>query len=163
MKRGIKMSEYKKSAEFQALIEKYDWVALRVSDLESGKLNALRVWQYQQQLLGGLDLLYNLAQSGKTDDDHRMIGRIYSEVRKLYKGSGFVFSAPVEPGDTVYDICPPDDVVPAVICPCVVDDVSTRSVSIDGVAIPHEDIGRTVFKTRKEAERYIAETWGEQA
>lgn len=161
MKRGIKMSEYKKSAEFQALIEKYDWVALRVSDLESGQMNALRLWQYQQQLLGGLDLLYNLAQSGKIDEDHRMIGRIYTEVRKLYKGSGFVFSAPVKPGDIVYDICPPDGDVPAVICPCKVEEVSDKHVFIDNVPIPHKDIGRKIFRTRKEAEDYIKEMWGE--
>ena len=160
------MSEYKKSAEFQALIDKYAWINIPVRILEAptdGQIPfSIKAKQFYR-LLGGLDLLFCLAKRMNSGDDADMIIRVNEEAKALYADFGRMFSAPVMPGDTVYDICPPDDDVPAVICPYVVDDVSTRSVFIDDVAIPHEDIGRTVFKTREEAERYIAETWGEQA
>lgn len=157
------MSEYKKSAEFQALIDKYQWLKLSVNVLESaGKFatHVAKAKQYQK-LLGNLDFLAYLAMSKNSGDDGEAIARVYSEVKALYGEFKNIFTAPVSTGDILYDVCPPDDAVPAVICPCKVEEVSDKNIFVDNVPIPHKDVGRTIFKTRKEAEDYIKKMWGE--
>lgn len=116
--------------------------------------------QYQK-LLGNLDFLAYLAMSKNSGDDGEMLVRVYGEVKTLYSEYENIFTAPVSTGDILYDVCPPDGDVPAVICPCKVEEVSDKHVFIDNVPIPHKDIGREIFKTRKEAEDYIKEMWGE--
>lgn len=158
------MAEYKKSAEFQALIDKYQWIKLPVSVLESAgeshRASVAKAKQYQR-LLGNLDFLAYLAMSKNSGDDGEVLVRIYSEVKTLYSEYENIFTAPVSTGDILYDVCPPDDAVPAVICPCKVEEVSDKHIFIDNVPIPHKDVGRTIFKTRKEAEDYIRKMWGE--
>lgn len=158
------MAEYKKSAEFQALIDKYQWLKFSVSVLESAseshRASVAKAKQYQR-LLGNLDFLAYLAMSKNSGDDGEMIVRVYSEVKTLYSEYENIFTAPVSTGDILYDVCPPDDAVPAVICPCKVEEVSDKHIFIDNVPIPHKDVGRTIFKTRKEAEDYIRKMWGE--
>lgn len=158
------MGEYKKSAEFQSLIDKYQWIKLPVSVLESAgeshHASVAKAKQYQR-LLGNLDFLAYLAMSKNSGDDGEVLVRIYSEVKTLYSEYENIFTAPVSTGDILYDVCPPDDAVPAVICPCKVEEVSDKHIFIDNVPIPHKDVGRTIFKTRKEAEDYIRKMWGE--
>lgn len=158
------MAEYKKSAEFQALIDKYQWLKFSVSVLESDGescyTRAAKARQYQR-LLGNLDFLAYLAMSKNSGDDGEMLVRVYGEVKTLYSEYENIFTAPVSTGDILYDVCPPDDAVPAVICPCKVEEVSDKHIFIDNVPIPHKDVGRTIFKTRKEAEDYIGKMWGE--
>lgn len=158
------MGEYKKSAEFQALIDKYQWIKLSVSVLESdgeSRYTSVAKAKQYQRLLGTLDFLAYLAMSKNSGDDGEMIVRVYSEVKTLYSEYENIFTAPVSTGDILYDVCPPDDAVPAVICPCKVEEVSDKHIFIDNVPIPHKDVGRTIFKTRKEAEDYIRKMWGE--
>lgn len=158
------MGEYKKSAEFQALIDKYQWIKLPVSVLESAgesrRASVAKAKQYQR-LLGNLDFLAYLAMSKNSGDDGKMIACVYNEVKTLYSEYKNIFTAPVSTGDILYDICPPDDAVPAVICPCKVEEVSDKHIFVDNVPIPHKDVGKTIFKTRKEAEDYIRKMWGE--
>lgn len=130
------MSAFEKSAEFQTLIDKYQWIKLSVSVLESdgeSRYTSVAKAKQYQRLLGNLDFLAYLAMSKNSGDDGEMIVRVYSEVKALYSEYENIFTAPVSTGDILYDVCPPDDAVPAVICPCKVEEVSDKHIFIDNV------------------------------
>lgn len=61
---------------------------------------------------------------------------------------------PVLPGDLIYDVIPPEDDEPTLIYCGMVEDISAKQIQILGGWLSRDLIGKELFLTLEEAEKF---------
>lgn len=77
------------------------------------------------------------------------------EACEHFREAAKMLEVPVNVGDTVYIVCTLDGL--AIIDEVTIEEVSTQRIWTDEVYYDYDDIGKTVFLTREEAEKALAE------